>query len=470
MHDFEDIFFEHATAGSDLLDLLTPKQLEIELDHSYLRVVCGGRQWGKTTWTAVAHARNSIPGATSLAIAQNVNKARDLLEPGIEWLNKETGAGIRYMRGDHLFQLPNGAKLQLLGVNTYREAEKVRGYTPPFITVEECGSYAPDLLQYLVEEGCAFSQIKWFGAGGRGTALIGTPGKRVRDYWHEQCLGKHGGSVHHATVYDNPHIPDPDGFIEWLLEQKNWTRETPAFRREGLGEFCTEIGSMPYGGWDGVIHAQALAPKFGFTVLCMDFGQAHPNAWVVLRLTAQEVMHAVTGKPLRINKTHVIFAHKEARLTTHQVRDRTNQFRDRFSPNVIVGDPGGGGAQMIADFNRLYEIPILAAKKGRESDGKQGRIWTMGSMLQNHSMLVYEEAKPFADEARTVPWNEDQTDHLQSDRYPDHTLDATHYGIEYLTDHIHEQRTEPEPGTAEWVKSQLAKRKAEMMATIERSH
>lgn len=44
--DFDAICAEIDAGQSSLLDLLTPKQQAIEADPSWLRVVCGGRQWG----------------------------------------------------------------------------------------------------------------------------------------------------------------------------------------------------------------------------------------------------------------------------------------------------------------------------------------------------------------------------------------------------------------------------------------
>lgn len=44
--DFDAICAEIDAGQSSLLDLLTPKQLEIERDPSFLRCVFGGRQWG----------------------------------------------------------------------------------------------------------------------------------------------------------------------------------------------------------------------------------------------------------------------------------------------------------------------------------------------------------------------------------------------------------------------------------------
>ena len=112
----------------------------------------------------------NIAGATSLAIGSTVTKARDLLLPGIEWLNKECGAGIIHRSSHFKFLFPDGGTIQCIGVGSVREADKIRGFTPPFVTVEECGTFKPELLKYMVESCITMAQVKWYNNGGRGMA------------------------------------------------------------------------------------------------------------------------------------------------------------------------------------------------------------------------------------------------------------------------------------------------------------
>jgi hypothetical protein len=413
---------EYANEGASLLSVLTPKQLEIESDTSYLRTIWGSRQWGKTTWTGVAHTLAAISGATSLAIAPTVTKARDLLWPACEWLNAECNAGLELRRGDFQIRTPNGGTIQLMGMSTMREAEKIRGYTPPFITIEECGVYHPELLEYAVD-GCATpAQVKWFGAGGRGIALIGTPGRNVEDYWHRMCRGELGGSSHWATLFDNPYIPDPAAYLRWILEKnkgKGWTEATPIFRREYRGEFCPETDSLPYGRWDGQIWNNGSIPQGGLTVLSVDFGQVHHTSWVVGRIAPIMVADVSGDMRARAWRLHVIYADQESGCTTDYVSAKVKQLEERFSVGVITGDPYGGGKQSIVDMNKVYNVGIDEEDK---RGTKMSRIWMGGSMLGAGTAVLHEDTKPLQHQIRTVPWNDEKNDH--DGRYPDHCLDA----------------------------------------------
>lgn len=459
MLDRSRILRQKTNQGAGILSMLTPKQKAIELDQYHLRVVCGGRQWGKSTWNALSHIRNAIPGETSLAIGDTIHKARDLLLVAFQHLEREHGIRVEFRASDSKFVMPNGGIVQLLGLSTLREAEKIRGFTPPCITIEEAGTYRDELLSYAIDACARPALMKWWRRGGRGLTAIGTPSKNVKTYWHNMCLGETGANVHRATVTDNPHIPNAAAYLRQVLcdhRKQGWTERTPEFRREYLGEFCPDTESLPYGGWNGAVLPQKSAPEHGWTVMGVDFGQHQPNAWVVLRLTTERGKSPDGGRIYSMHKIHMLYAYKQAGMTTEQVAAHTKLLERRFHPNIMVGDNSGGGAQSIADLQRVYQLNIHPAKSGKRSAYKKDKIWMFGSMLSNDTIVVYEETKPWQDEARVMPWNEDLSDHHGS--YQDHALDAGLYALEFLMAHASETESEPMPGTPEWEERETKRR------------
>lgn len=439
---FETLLDEYGARGAGLRELLTPKQREVEDDPAWLRSVCGGRQWGKSTWTAVAHACAGVEGATSLAIAPTITKARDLLLVGFEWLSREAQYHVAWKASDWSFSLPTGGIVKCMGMSTQREAEKVRGYTPPFVSVEECGTYKPDLLKFSLESCITPSQSKWYRAGGRGCALIGTPGLTIKDYWHELCQGMHGSSVHHATMLDNPFVPHAEAFMAKVLAEKGWTVASPRFRREYLGQFCAESDSMCYAAaWDQVVLPQSAVPEAGYTILGLDLGATRsPSAWVVMRITRELMDGELTWV------THVIHAEKEMTLTVHDVAAKTASLRKRFGVVHMRGDSAGLGAMTLETLRtKFHGVPVENAEKPGQ---KLARIWLLASMLQRGVMRVYEGAMPLVDELLTVPWNDDHDDH--HDSFPDHACDAAHYASELVQQYTKIPAPKlPEPGSAE---------------------
>jgi len=439
---FETLLDEYGARGSGLRELLTPKQREVEADTAWLRAVCGGRQWGKSTWTAVAHSCASVEGATSLAIAPTITKARDLLLVGFEWLSREAQYHAQWRASDWSFALPSGGTVKCMGMSTQREAEKVRGYTPPFVTVEECGTYKPELLKFGLESCITPAQSKWYRAGGRGCALIGTPGLTIQDYWHELCQGQHGASVHHATMLDNPHVPNAREFMAKVLRDNAWTEASPRFRREFLGQFCAESDSMCYASaWDQVVLPQEAAPEAGYTILGLDLGATRsPSAWVVMRITRELVDGELTWI------THIIHAEKALTLTVHDVAAKTGSLRKRFGIQHMRGDSAGLGAMTLETLRtKFIGVPVENAEKPGQ---KLARIWLLASMLQRRVMRVYEGARPLIDELLTVPWNDEHDDHHES--FPDHACDAAHYASELVSQYTKMPPLKgPEPGSPE---------------------
>lgn len=453
---------QRASQGRGLTAALTAKQQEVERDRHHLRVVWGGRQWGKSTWQCNAHARSALPepGVVNLILASSVHKARDLTFPTFERLNVEHDAGLELLRGDAIVRTRAGGMIHLLGLNTLSEAEKIRGYVVGSATIEESGTLRDELLEYTINSCLRPAQMRYWRRGGRGTTALGTPSRNMQTYWHKMCLGETGGSVHFATVRDNPYIPDADAYLRQVLEDNRklgWTEETPEYRREYLGQFCADVSELPLGRWNGQVIPQRLAPEDGFTVLTLDFGQVHPNAWVVHRVTTETAIDDERQRIVRMHKVHLLHASQENRMQTDQVAARTRSIAERFHANVIRGDSGGGGAQSIADLQSIYSLPIEPVKKRRDGKRKADAIYLYDSLLGSDTIQVYEDTAPWQRQARVTPWNETRTDFHES--YKDvHALDAGLYSLEDLTAHMSEDKAEPLPGTPEWERKRTEER------------
>lgn len=461
MHGWQKVCRRYTARSQSIASTLTPWQLKVEADRAWHRVVYGGRRLGKTRWISAALALHTVPGAVCIYGSTTVTKARDQLWPYFEALNRQCNLGLRLYRGDFRVVSKEEGTVQLMGIGSEREAEKIRGYAngSPLVVLDECGVLNEKLLKYAVEDCAEPATSDWYGRGGTGIVLSGNPSRNVNTYWHKLCRGEMGFSVHHGTMWDNPHQPDPDGFLKLVMDKRGWTLATPKVRREYKGEFCIETEAMPYGKWDGRILPQVTIPLTGFTVLCMDFGQAKPGAWVVLRVTQH--VEIVGRDTVTVTRIHAIHAEQEAGLTTQQVADVTKRIMLTYRPNLIVGD--GAAAQSIADLNRIYQVPVIASEK---IGSKRDRIWFTDSLLHHHQLVVHEGAEVLGRQLADTPWNEKGDDHHES--YPDHCLDATHYGIEYIYAHVLVEKGPPEPGTPEWEQEQRERSKRDILETIKR--
>jgi hypothetical protein len=428
-----DLLGAYGDSGGSLgKDELTAWQQSVWTDAAWHRVVFGGRRLGKTRGIASILKRGAIPGATTIYASSTVTKARAQLFPYFEELNRNHAAGIELYRGDFRAETKDGGTIQLMGIATEREADKIRGYAKgsPLVVIDEAGTLKENILKYAVEDCAEPATSDWYGRGGSGIILSGNPSRHVGTYWHRLCRGEMGWSVHHGTMWDNPHQPDPDGFLQMLLDKHGWTRQTPKVRREYFGEFCIETDELCYL-WDGKITPEEQLPKQGLTIICIDFGVTHPSAWNVIRCVEDQ--------------TYVLQSRKEAGLTIHELAAITREMRIKHNAGFIVGDCED--ARSILDLNRVHGLPVEGAKKAGK---KLSRIWDMASRFRVGTLHLGPDTVCLQNELQTVGWNDDRDDHHESVR--DDNCDGLHYGLEYAMQLAPPKKTYgPEKGTPEWM-------------------
>lgn len=168
-----------------------------------------------------------------------------------------------------------GSVLRLRGVEDKRDAEKFRGFPQAEFDVDECGSFPPELLEYLIDQ-CVAPRLGEALAldGGRGGCLVlgSTPPAALRGMFYEvtreggprhrpyaqrdapEYAAWKGFSSHAWTLKDVYDLPDareryPALVANWeeaLIEkaEKGWSDDHPVWRREYLGEWSADNTSM----------------------------------------------------------------------------------------------------------------------------------------------------------------------------------------------------------------------------------
>src|SRR5690606_32566902 len=111
-------------------------------------------------------------------------------------------------------------------------------------------------------------------------------------FFYEISTGiRPGWSVHHWTLLDNPHLPHASQYIEDLLVKKGWSREHPTFRREWLGWWVRDLGSLvyPYDPARNRVDRLPSLPEAGWRyALGIDFGVTNATACVVVAWHEQD--------------------------------------------------------------------------------------------------------------------------------------------------------------------------------------
>jgi len=319
--------------------------------------------------------------------------------------------------GNHgIATFEDGGRVQCRGLASNPDVELLRGDRPPFAIIDESGHVHEERLKYVIEEVLQPSLADFWGRGGRGLILAGTPTQDERSYWANLCIRKlmPEASVHKLTIGMNPRFAEgrAERYLASVLKNNGWTRETPKFRREYLGEFCPELSSLCVSGWKGELLQQHLAPTDGRVILALDFGRRDKTAYVIL----------VTIR----NHLHAIYSRSHGEQTIPQIVQVINELRAKFNPSTIVGDSYGIGSGYILTLRQSHGIPILEAKYPDRF--KAARIDALNGAACSSNLHVYEEAVTLGQQLRTVLWNKERT--KQRDGSVDHEFDALIVGAD----------------------------------------
>lgn len=391
---------------------LYAEQLAFENDQSQMRALIGPRRSGKTTSVIRTFLINGIPGEVHPLIAPTKTKAKQLIWPALEELRDE-GKDVKLDSHNMQATLPSGAIVRLFGASCDADIDLLRGNPYPLAVIEEAGVIHDERLKKLVEEILGPSSMDFYGAGGRGIVMVGTPSLMWDGYWHGVCEKNLGDtSVHRLDVLKNPRFPPGKAaeYLEMVKRRHNWTDDSPAFIREYRGLFCIDTEGLCYPGYNRELLPAEFCPAEAVAHMGIDFGLVDPNAWVVIRALG--------------NQASVVHAEAKAGMTHHEIAAKTRELVARFRVATIWGDSYGTGAQTIHTLRSSFALPIRPSKyPGKVVD----RIHFVDSMFRSRTLHVLVGAEPLTEELNTVPWNADRTGHHES--YNNHCLSALHCAI-----------------------------------------
>lgn len=430
-----------------LLKGLYDKQLSFRNARASRRKINGGRRSGKTRSLAVELLYTSLPGRESAYVTLTIGIAKGILWPHMQQLNKEFSLGLRFNRTTGRITLPHEGFIELYGLNSQPDAEKLRGQGRPLGVIDEMGALNQDLVKYCLRETLGPSCLDFYGIGGAGVVIAGTPSRLTETFWHEQCKPGIRGedpAYWHMHISENPFFAGRhEAAIQAWLEENSVTRESAAAMREIDGIFCVDSEGLVYS-WSGLVLPTEAVPLVGHTLLCVDFGTTHPCAWNVLRVVNGEIF--------------VLESLKETGCSIQRVADVCHQLRVKWNIGEMVGD--SEGAQAIVSLRENHGLPMESAvKRGLKID----RIWMVDSGFKSNTLHLCPETTPLQAELRTVQWNETRDDHHPRQR--DDNLDALGYGVEKCNAiKLKQQPPGPEYGSPEWLRMQEERTVREVMA------
>lgn len=265
-----------------LLKNLFKQQRDFLMDDSMYRkqiAICG-RRAGKTfsnarrlAWTCIKPKSPCL--YINLTFSNAINQMWDETHVALE----EVGLMIKEeSKAEGFIKLTNGSSITFRGNNNKAEADKGRGYSYRLVIIDEAGHQKN--MQYLMDEVLRPTMADY-----ADSVLIatGTP-PRVPHTWCEKAWGDKTFKTYHWTMYDNPHMPDPDAFIQEECESKGCTKESPFIQREYfgvMGAYDTDCQIFK-GRQTWVVLPDPVALNFNNICIGVDFGFSDYNAVITL--------------------------------------------------------------------------------------------------------------------------------------------------------------------------------------------
>lgn len=414
-----------------------------------------GRRTGKshllTAW--LCDGWQLFPNEMSVFVAQTAGHAYRILWRTLIRFDRKYQLGLKFDESSLTATFPNGYQIWLTGCSTWREAEKLRGARYRRVAIDEAGSFASALLEYLIEDVIEPALMDLDGE----LALSGTPGVVPRGYFFEKSTGiSDEGPVpqwptFESTCLDNPHVKGRE-YLAKVLKEKGWTEEHPTFRREYLGQWViqTDLIVYPFVGKRNAFRAAELPADRGRhrTVISVDLGW-HDDTAIIVSTS---------------HKNHPDVWYRSAWKSPHLLPGRiAAEVERRRQPLLVAGDAielvidtGGGGSKQIAEeLKERYQLPFKAAEK----KGKQlGIEMLRGGLMDGTVHADPYECGPLLSEWSALPYNDDLSDH--HDQYPNHCADAALYGYRQHRLPYKPEHEPPKPGSEEWHKQERIKERA----------
>ena len=225
-----------------LRDKLFDYQKEVYDDTSKKKTMLWGRRAGKTH-TAIRLALKAIlekdvKQREVIIIGLTLEKTAGLYWDELKKAVEDTHIPTSHIdNGTYKIEFSNRNVIQLWGNNSKAEREKIRGRDSYMFIIDEMQSQQG--LYYLLTD--VIGPI----IRGRDGEIVclGTAPISAGTKW-EEILNDDSWSHSHATMENNPTIPDYQHALENVLNDNHWTKDNITFRREYLGEIAYDTERM----------------------------------------------------------------------------------------------------------------------------------------------------------------------------------------------------------------------------------
>lgn len=336
--------------------LTFPKQDAFVNDTSTDIAALCTRRAGKTSGFARRFKRTmeKYPGCLCRYFALTRDSAKDIMWPILEELDEREGWGAIFTESNLTMTLKNGSRLRLYGADMKNFRRRIRGAKSPGNAIDEAQEFPSsdleDLIDNIIKPSTADYTDGWLGIGG-------TPGPIPRGYFHEVTeKGLHGYSVHKWSLYDNPHMPDPRGFVERLKAKKKWPDNHPSLLREYFGKWELDLDSLLIRYSEEKNHFDLLPQGRWHYIMGVDIGHRDADALAVLAWSEY------------VKDVYLVEEIVTAGQDITELSSQIEYLMNKYAVTKIVMDEGALGKKIAEEIRRRKGLPVQPADKARKME------------------------------------------------------------------------------------------------------
>lgn len=426
-------------------DLAQRQREVIDSQARFVSLLCG-RRAGKTDCIDrnLATILGSAAETENLFVALTTESAKTNMWRPLQRIDRKYRLGLKFDHARMTVSHPKSrAVLQVRGSETLRDLEKPRGGGYYAVRLDECGAWRPTYLEYFLDDviGPALMDHEdstlW---------LAGTPGRVAVGPFYDASAGTSQGFRRFGwTAWDNPHInadafvfgpcrecaAHPDvaalrtfeglngeprlGCVHGLLGRKNWTVNTPQFRREYLAIWILDESSLVYRfspTRNVIAELPALVPGDSWCVaIGMDFGVTHATAVYTL------VWPKRYGRAVYVVRGFSAPGLAASDLVALLEKERERCVKEFGKVEYLIGDPGGGGKVYHAEWNKRHPHVAWAMAQKTDKRGALDHISdalmhasSAGDITQHTGLLTLASNSVLHRQWQTLQWDEDRKD------------------------------------------------------------
>jgi hypothetical protein len=323
---------------------------------------CVTHNSGKSTLIAadMLHTALHNPNTDQLYVGLTKGHAKKTISKAFLDMIKEYDLPCKMNSNTLEIKFKNGSTIYLEGAKDQAAIERFRGMKLFKAVLDEAQSFPPSLAMTLVSEIIQPALGDLCGS----FVIAGTPDPLCqsvlfRAFKHEKPFNNFKAFTWNVT--DNTKFPafvngkkTPETYLADVRERTGYKETDAGYRREYLGEFVEDLGSLAY----GFNPKRDVCPVSRFDkhkewkyIISGDVGFCDADALVVMAFSYEDSV------------AYVVESYSKSGQDLTSFMTKVKELRDKYLPIRTVIDPGGGGVKVVAELRARYSIQADVAEK-----------------------------------------------------------------------------------------------------------